>query len=90
MSCVRAQQSPLRNWARSIASVTPNPRAAGVFGFDDRMSPVQAAFTAVMSTGVFEPFPRLKYVMFEEWLDGSPIGRTGWTVSTRYAKAYLP
>jgi predicted TIM-barrel fold metal-dependent hydrolase len=69
--------NPMREWA---ASLTPGPYAIQpdnlVFTFTYLMLPVQAAFTALVSTGVLQRFPRLKYVILESgggwiahWLD---------------------
>ena len=66
--------TPVSDWAKSMGL---NDRGAGnpdgpayppgkvIFTFTYVMLPVQAAFTAMMTTGVFERFPRLKYVILE-------------------------
>jgi predicted TIM-barrel fold metal-dependent hydrolase len=70
---VRTTRGPLREWS---ASLTTSPHAGIVFGFSYLMLPIQAAFTAMINAGVYDRFPRLKYVLLESgagwiahWLD---------------------
>lgn len=60
---------PLRDWSASLASHMNAEETSGVsalvFNLSMLMLPVQACFTAVMTCGVFERFPRLKYVILE-------------------------
>lgn len=70
---VRTHTGPVREWTDSLSV---SPQAGLIFGFTYLMLPVQAAFTAMLTAGVFERFPRLKYVILEtgggwiaHWLD---------------------
>ena len=58
---------PMANWATSLWPNEPSRIVQQnlVFTFTYLMIDVQAAFTAMMTTGVFEKFPRLKYVILE-------------------------
>jgi predicted TIM-barrel fold metal-dependent hydrolase len=59
-------ENPMREWAQSLApgnyAIQPDNL---VFTFTYLMLPVQAAFTAMVASGLFERFPRLKYVILE-------------------------
>jgi predicted TIM-barrel fold metal-dependent hydrolase len=57
----------MANWATSLWPNEPSRIVQQnlVFTFTYLMIDVQAAFTAMMTTGVFEKFPRLKYVILE-------------------------
>ena len=70
---VRTETGPVRSWTDSLTS---GPQTGLIFGFTYLILPVQAAFTAMLTAGVFERFSRLKYVILESgggwiahWLD---------------------
>ena len=58
---------PLNDWSQSLWPNEPATfqQANLMFNFSFLMLEVQAAFTAMVTTGVFERFPRLKYVILE-------------------------
>lgn len=68
------EKMPLDDWIAAISPLSPDEsderqqqrRQAGfLFAQTYLMLSVQAAFTAVMTAGVFERYPRLKYVVLE-------------------------
>lgn len=70
---VRTKNEPLYEWMRSMRRAGSPPGVSRtmaradefMFGFAYLMLPIQAAFTAMVYAGVFDRFPRLKYVILE-------------------------
>ena len=60
---------PMTEWVDTMNPMTPGVGFGGpttlVFGFTYLSLPIVASFTAMMTAGVFERFPRLKFVILE-------------------------